>query len=81
MKLISLEVKVDGQTRRIVNFQDGLNLVMNRQEIGRSGNSVGKSTLSRVVDFLFIGSIDPIYIDEEFKNQIKTLNIYLSIKM
>ncbi len=73
MKLISLEVKVDGQTRRVVNFQDGLNLVMNRQKIGRSGNSVGKSTLSRVVDFLFIGSIDPIYIDEEFKKPNKDI--------
>jgi len=67
MKLISIEIKVDGESRRIVNFHDGLNLVTNRRGIGRSGNSVGKSTLSRVFDFLFLGSIDSIYIDEEFK--------------
>lgn len=67
MKLISIEIKVDNESRRIVNFHDGLNLVTNRRGVGRSGNSVGKSTLSRVFDFLFLGSIDSIYIDEEFK--------------
>ncbi|MDO8402524.1 MAG: DUF2326 domain-containing protein [Pseudomonas sp.] len=67
MKLISIEIKVDGESRRIVRFHDGLNLVTNRRGVGRSGNSVGKSTLSRVFDFLFLGSIDSIYIDEEFK--------------
>lgn len=67
MKLVSIEIKVDGESRRIVRFHDGLNLVTNRRGVGRSGNSVGKSTLSRVFDFLFLGSIDSIYIDEEFK--------------
>ncbi|MHB0764473.1 DUF2326 domain-containing protein [Stutzerimonas sp. NM35] len=67
MKLISIEIKVDGESRRIVGFHDGLNLVTNRRGVGRSGNSVGKSTLSRVFDFLLLGSIDSIYIDEEFK--------------
>jgi len=67
MKLVSIEIKVDSESRRVVKFHDGLNLVTNRRGVGRSGNSVGKSTLSRVFDFLFLGSIDSIYIDEEFK--------------
>ncbi|CAI8971743.1 DUF2326 domain-containing protein [Pseudomonas chlororaphis] len=66
MKLVSIEIKVDGEVRRLIKFHEGLNLVTNRRGVGRSGNSVGKSTLSRVFDFLFLGSIDSIYIDEEF---------------
>lgn len=66
MKLISLEIFKDGTLNRNIAFKDGLNLVTNIRGSGRSGNSVGKSTLSRVIDFLFMGSIDAIYIDEEF---------------
>lgn len=79
MKLISIEVKVDGESRRFVKFHDGLNLVTNRRGVGRSGNSVGKSTLSRVFDFLFLGSIDSIYIDEEFKRPNQEVeNLFIS---
>ncbi|PSJ18151.1 DUF2326 domain-containing protein [Nitrosomonas supralitoralis] len=67
MKLISLKIKVDTTVSRLVEFHDGLNLVTNNKGVGRSGNSVGKSTLSRVIDFLLLGSINPIYIDEEFQ--------------
>ncbi|MBA5685921.1 DUF2326 domain-containing protein [Rugamonas apoptosis] len=67
MKLNNLKIQVDGSLVREVKFVNGLNLVLNRRGVGRSGNSVGKSTLARVVDYLFMGSISPIYIDEEFK--------------
>lgn len=67
MKLNSLKIKINSKTTRTVEFKDGLNLVTNKRGVGRSGNSVGKSTLSRVVDYLFLGSIDAIYIDDEFK--------------
>jgi len=66
MRLNSLEIKKDGNRIRRVAFNNGLSLVTNERGSGRSGNSVGKSTLSRVVDFLFMGSIEIIYIDEEF---------------
>lgn len=78
MKLKTLEIIVDDSVIRVVTFKDGLNLVTNKKNIGRSGNSVGKSTLSRVIDYLFLGSISPIYIDEEFKKpnkEIETLFI------
>ncbi|EJL6415437.1 DUF2326 domain-containing protein [Vibrio cholerae] len=67
MKLDSLEIRINNEVKRFVKFQSGLNLITNKPNSGRTGNSVGKSTLSRVVDFLMLGSIDNIYIDEEFK--------------
>jgi uncharacterized protein YydD (DUF2326 family) len=67
MMLHSLEIQINGEVKRLVNFHSGLNLITNKPDSGRTGNSVGKSTLSRVVDFLMLGSIDNIYIDEEFK--------------
>lgn len=67
MKLVRLKVLVDDELIREIKFLDGLNLVLNKRGVGRSGNSVGKTTLARVVDYLFMGSIGPIYIDEEFK--------------
>jgi uncharacterized protein YydD (DUF2326 family) len=66
MKLISLRLIINDKVVRVVPFNAGLNLVTNDRTIGRSGNSVGKSTLSRVVDYIFLGSLSPIYIDEEF---------------
>ncbi|MGK0307257.1 MAG: hypothetical protein ACI8RP_000208 [Urechidicola sp.] len=77
MKLNSLIITIDKNPVRSVIFKDGLNIVTNKKGIGRSGNSVGKSTLSRVVDFLFLGSIEPIYIDEEFKNPNKKIESLL----
>jgi len=76
MKLDSLEIKINNEVKRFVKFKSGLNLVTNKPNSGRTGNSVGKSTLSRVVDFLMLGSIENIYIDEEFKKpnlEIETL--------
>lgn len=67
MKLTSLNILVDGKIIREIKFNEGLNLILNKRGVGRSGNSVGKTTLARVVDYLFMGSISPIYIDEEFK--------------
>lgn len=66
MRLINLSILINSEQVRNIAFKKGLNLITNRKDIGHSGNSVGKSTLSRVVDFLFLASIDPIYIDEEF---------------
>lgn len=73
MKLDSLEVSVNGDVVRLVKFHKGLNLITNAPDSGRTGNSVGKSTLSRVVDFLMLGNIASIYIDEEFKKPNKEI--------
>lgn len=73
MKINKLKIAVDGRVIREIDFKDGLNLVLNKRGVGRSGNSVGKSTLARVVDYIFMGSISPIYIDEEFKKPNKKI--------
>ena len=67
MFLDELNVVIDNKVSRHIKFHQGLNLITNKKNVGRSGNSVGKSTLSRVVDYLMLGPIDPIYIDSEFK--------------
>lgn len=77
MKLNSLTILINKAPARTVTFKDGLNIVTNIKGVGRSGNSVGKSTLSRVIDFLFLGSIEPIYIDEEFKKPNKKIESLL----
>lgn len=76
MKLIKLELEIDGKIVREIKFRDNLNIITNKKNVVTAGNSVGKSTLGRVLDYLFDGSINPIYIDEEFQtpnSQIKSL--------
>lgn len=54
-----------------MTFKDGLNLIVNKRTSGKdSGNSVGKSTLSRVLDYLFMSSGNDIYHDAEFGKDI-----------
>lgn len=67
MQLINLKVFINQKLIRDIPFKQGLNLITNKRGVGRSGNSVGKSTLSRVIDYLFLASIESIYVDEEFK--------------
>jgi len=67
MRLEKFVLKINSEIIREIIFKDGLNLITNDKKIGRTGNSVGKSTLSRIIDFLFLGSIDSIYLDPEFK--------------
>lgn len=73
MQLNKLEITVNGNTQRQIKFHQGINIVTNRPGVGRTGNSVGKSTLSRVVDYLMLGNIANIYIDDEFKKPNKTI--------
>jgi len=73
MQLNNLEITVDNELKRLVKFHEGLNLITNKPDSGRTGNSVGKSTLSRVIDFLMLGDIASIYIDEEFKKPNKEI--------
>ncbi|MEJ2765614.1 hypothetical protein VV869_16805 [Photobacterium sp. MCCC 1A19761] len=67
MKLKSLSIKIDNKEKRKVRFKDGLNLITNDKNVGRSGNSVGKSTLSRVIDYMLLGNISTVYIDDEYR--------------
>ncbi|QIK15088.1 DUF2326 domain-containing protein [Leclercia sp. 29361] len=71
MRLNKLTILKNNQVVRAVEFKDGLNLIVNKRTSGKeSGNSVGKSTLSRVLDYLFMSSGHDIYHDAEFKKDI-----------
>lgn len=87
MKLVRFALEIDGKLIREVLFRDNLNIITNDKRNKTAGNSVGKSTLGRVLDYLFDGSLSPIYIDEEFgtpNNEIETLfsnkTVYASLE-
>lgn len=71
MRLNKLSILKDNRVVRAVEFKDGLNLIVNKRTSGKeSGNSVGKSTLSRVLDYLFMSTGHDIYHDSEFGKDI-----------
>ncbi|WP_313397217.1 DUF2326 domain-containing protein [Atlantibacter hermannii] len=71
MRLNKLIILKNNTLIREVTFKDGLNLIINKRTSGKdSGNSVGKSTLSRVLDYLFMSSGHDIYHDAEFGKDI-----------
>lgn len=71
MRLNKLTILKNKSIIREVTFKDGLNIILNKRASGKeSGNSVGKSTLSRVLDYLFMSSGSDIYHDVEFGKDI-----------
>ncbi|MEG2473426.1 DUF2326 domain-containing protein [Acinetobacter sp.] len=87
MKFIRFVLEIDGKNVREIPFLDSLNIITSKKKVNEAGNSVGKSTLGRVLDYLFDGSIAPIYIDEEFgtpKQEIEQLftnsKVYASLE-
>lgn len=87
MKLLRFLLEIDGKEIREISFLDNLNIITSNKKSDTPGNSVGKSTLGRILDYLFDGSIKPIYIDEEFqtpKQEIEQLfinsEIYVSLE-
>lgn len=66
MQLIRLSVYKNDGLIRTVPFKNGLNLIVNSiTNIGNTGNSVGKSTPSRLIDYLFLSSGEDIYTEAE----------------
>lgn len=71
MKLIKLSVYKNSELIRSIEFKKGLNLIVNSiSQSGRTGNSVGKSTPSRLLDYLFLSSGEDIYTEAEFGKPI-----------
>ena len=69
-----------GQIRE-VTFKRGLNLIIDESTSDRdteSGNSVGKTTLLRVVDYCFGSTGTDIYTDNEFKTTNKEILNFLN---
>ncbi|MFT5296631.1 MAG: hypothetical protein ACI9YH_002651 [Colwellia sp.] len=87
MKLLSFLLEINGKEVRNIPFLDNLNIITSKKKSDAPGNSVGKSTLGRILDYLFNGSIGPIYIDDEFqtpKQEIEQLftnsKVYVSLE-
>lgn len=71
MQLYSLRVIKNGDPLRVIFFKEGLNLIINADSrVAKSGNSVGKTTPSRLLDYIFMSSGEDIYTDSEFKKVI-----------
>lgn len=67
MRLNKLFVYNNNEILREVPFKDGVNLIINSEsDLLGTGNSVGKSTLSRLVDYIFLSTGKDIYEEPEF---------------
>lgn len=67
MQLLDLSVYKNRELIRKVKFKKGLNLILNSASSPKgTGNSVGKSTLSRLLDYIFLSSGEDIYTEPEF---------------
>lgn len=69
MFLDKLTILAEGEIIREVHFKKGINLILDRSASNKrtsSGNSVGKTTLLRMVDFCFGSEGTDVYIDQEF---------------
>ncbi|WP_284892845.1 DUF2326 domain-containing protein [Cobetia amphilecti] len=79
MYLNKLTVYKGDVTLRQVEFKKGLNIIANTIVAdGGTGNSVGKSTLSRLVDFLFLSNGEDIYKEKENGNFIPQMYSFIS---
>lgn len=71
MFLKKLSIYNEGVLIREIPFHKGINLIVDETSSGKrteSGNSVGKTTVLRLIDFCLDGNGQNIYIDPEFKN-------------
>ncbi len=88
MYLINLSVYKNSELVRSVPFKKGLNLIVNSASTSeKTGNSVGKSTPSRLIDYIFLSSGEDIYTEAEFGrgipdvfNFISENNIYVELE-
>lgn len=94
MFLKSLTIYNDDVIIREIPFHKGINLIVdetiegNKTEKTESGNSVGKTTVLRLIDFCFDGDGKNIFIDPEFKTNnskiedfLKKNNIKITLKL
>lgn len=80
MFLKSLTIYNDTELIREILFHKGINLIVDEtksKDKTESGNSVGKTTVLRLIDFCLDGNVSNIYIDPEFKNTNKKIESFL----
>lgn len=79
MQLIRLSVYKNQTLIRSVPFKKGLNLIINSaSKLENTGNSVGKSTPSRLIDYIFLSSGEDIYTEAEFGKAIPDVYSFIN---
>jgi len=80
MFLKSLKIHNEVALIREIHFHKGINLIVDEtksKDKTESGNSVGKTTVLRLIDFCLDGDGSNIYKDPEFKNTNKKIETFL----
>jgi len=83
MFLRDLTIQVGDTVIRHILFHKGINLIVDEstsENKTESGNSVGKTTVLRLIDFCLGGSGKNIYSDAEFKKNNKEIEEFLKTK-
>ena len=72
MQLVELVITRSGRAVRAVKFKRGLNLILDKPTgaLTQSGNSVGKTTVLRLIDFALGSDGGDIWQDSEFKSNV-----------
>ncbi|MNF72269.1 hypothetical protein D3C84_542410 [compost metagenome] len=79
MHLINLSVYKNSELVRSVPFRKGLNLIVNSaSKSEKTGNSVGKSTPSRLIDYIFLSTGEDIFTEAEFGKAIPDVYNFIS---
>lgn len=91
MFLKSLIIQNEDKIIRNIPFQKGINLIVDEtpsEKRTASGNSVGKTTVLRLIDYCLDGSGENIFVDPEFKttnhkieNFLKENNIIITLNI
>lgn len=80
MFLKNLQIKNGDKIIRDIDFKKGINLIVDEtasKHRTSSGNSVGKTTVLRLIDFCLDGSGENLYIDPEFKSHNKIIEDFI----
>lgn len=79
MQLNKLSLYKNEKIVREVTFKSGLNLIINSASgNAKTGNGVGKSTPSRLLDYIFMSSGEDIYTEPEFGRNIPEVFEYIT---
>lgn len=79
MQLNKLSLYKNEEIVREVTFKSGLNLIINTASGNeKTGNGVGKSTPSRLLDYIFMSSGEDIYTEPEFGRNIPEVFEYIT---
>lgn len=80
MFLKSLSIWKNEECIREIPFRKGINLIVDETSASKktsSGNSVGKTTVLRLIDYCLDGNGENIYIDPEFKTHNQVVEDFL----